>query len=110
MNNAEFIDRDLKVLWHPCTQMKDHPSVLPLIPIRRGEGIWLEDFDGKRYLDAVSSWWVNLFGHCNPAINSALQDQLQQLEHVILAGFSHQPAIELAEQLTTLAPPGLLLC
>ena len=110
MNNAEFIDRDLKVLWHPCTQMKDHPSVLPLIPIRRGEGIWLEDFDGKRYLDAVSSWWVNLFGHCNPAINSALQDQLQQLEHVILAGFSHQPAIELAEQLTTLAPPGLSRC
>lgn len=63
--NHRWMQRDLAVLWHPCTQMKDHEQ-LPLIPIRRAEGIWLEDFEGKRYLDAVSSWWVNVFGHANP--------------------------------------------
>ena len=103
------MQRDLAVLWHPCTQMKDHET-LPLVPIRRGEGVWLEDFDGKRYLDAISSWWVNLFGHANPRINAALRDQLDQLEHVLLAGFSHAPAIELAERLTQLVPPGLTRC
>lgn len=109
MNNADLIRRDLNVLWHPCSQMKDH-EWLPLIPIRRGEGVWLEDFDGQRYLDAVSSWWVNLFGHANPHINAALRDQLEQLEHVILAGFSHEPAVELAEQLVEITPPGLSRC
>lgn len=104
--NAPWAQRDLRVLWHPCTQMKDHEH-LPPIPIRRGEGVWLEDFDGKRYLDAISSWWVNLFGHCNPRIGAALTDQLQQLEHVMLAGFTHPPAIELSERLVELAPPGL---
>lgn len=105
-NNSHWAQRDLRVLWHPCTQMKDHEQ-WPPIPIRRGEGVWLEDFDGKRYLDAISSWWVNLFGHCNPRIGAALTDQLQQLEHVMLAGFTHGPAVELSERLTTLAPPGL---
>ena len=109
MNNADLIRRDLQVLWHPCTQMKDHET-LPLVPIRRGEGVWLEDFAGKRYLDAISSWWVNLFGHANPRINAALRDQLENLEHVLLAGFTHQPAIELAERLLELAPPGLSRC
>ena len=109
MNNSELIDRDLQVLWHPCTQMKDYET-LPLVPIRRGEGVWLEDFDGKRYLDAVSSWWVNLFGHCNPRINTALKDQLENLEHVLLAGFSHEPVIALSERLLKLAPPGLSRC
>ena len=107
-NNA-FIRRDLKVLWHPCTQMKDHEA-LPPVPIRRGQGVWLEDFEGRRYLDAVSSWWVNLFGHCNPRINAALAQQLEELEHVILAGFSHVPVVELSERLTQLAPPGLSRC
>ncbi len=107
--NAALMARDLAVLWHPCTQMKDHET-LPLIPIRRGAGVWLEDFDGKRYLDAISSWWVNLFGHANPRINAALRDQLENLEHVLLAGFTHTPAIELAERLTALAPPGLKRC
>jgi adenosylmethionine-8-amino-7-oxononanoate aminotransferase len=107
--NHEYTRRDLAVLWHPCTQMKDHES-LPPIPIRRGEGVWLEDFDGRRYLDAVSSWWVNLFGHANPRINAALRDQLDTLEHVLLAGFTHQPAIELAESIVKLAPPGLSRC
>jgi adenosylmethionine---8-amino-7-oxononanoate aminotransferase len=107
--NRGYTTRDLAVLWHPCTQMKDHES-LPLIPIRRGRGVWLEDFDGKRYLDAVSSWWVNLFGHANPRINAALADQLENLEHVLLAGFTHEPAIALAERLIRLAPPGLSRC
>ncbi len=84
--NNQWMQRDLAVLWHPCTQMKDHEQ-LPLIPIKRGEGVWLEDFEGKRYLDAVSSWWVNVFGHANPRINQRIKDQVDQLEHVILAGF-----------------------
>jgi adenosylmethionine-8-amino-7-oxononanoate aminotransferase len=104
--NDQWMQRDLKVLWHPCTQMKDHES-LPLIPIRRGEGVWLEDFDGKRYLDAVSSWWVNVFGHANPRITARIKDQLDQLEHVMLAGFSHAPVIELSERLVRITPPGL---
>ncbi len=104
--NAALMQRDLAVLWHPCTQMKDH-EWLPLLPIRRGEGVWLEDFEGKRYLDAISSWWVNLFGHANPRINAALKQQLDTLEHVILAGFTHRPAIELSERLVQLTPPGL---
>jgi adenosylmethionine-8-amino-7-oxononanoate aminotransferase len=89
--------------------MKDHESV-PMIPIARGEGVWLYDHDGRRYLDAISSWWVNLFGHANPRINAALTAQLGRLEHVILAGFTHAPAVELAERLTRLAPPGLSRC
>ncbi|MEW6353129.1 MAG: adenosylmethionine--8-amino-7-oxononanoate transaminase [Pseudomonadota bacterium] len=109
MTNHDLIQRDLHVLWHPCTQMKDHET-LPLIPIKRGQGAWLEDFDGKRYLDAVSSWWVNLFGHANPRINAALHEQIDQLEHVLLAGFTHEPAVQLAERLLRIAPPGLSRC
>jgi len=106
MSNQHWIQRDLSVLWHPCTQMKDHER-LPLIPIRRGEGVWLEDFDGRRYIDAISSWWVNLFGHANPRINARVKQQLDELEHVLLAGFSHAPAIELAERLVAITPAGL---
>jgi len=109
MPNSKFIQRDLSVLWHPCTQMKDHET-LPLIPIRRGEGVWLEDFDGKRYIDAISSWWVNLFGHANPRINAAIREQLEQLEHVILAGFSHEPVVELSERLIQLTSANLTRC
>jgi len=109
MNNHEFIKRDLACLWHPCTQMKDHEAYPP-IPIRRANGVWLEDLDGKRYLDAISSWWVNLFGHANPRINAALREQLERLEHVLLAGFSHEPAVELAERLVDLTPEGLVRC
>ncbi len=107
--NEELKRRDLSVLWHPCTQMKDHES-LPMIPIRRGEGVWLEDFEGKRYLDAISSWWVNLFGHANPRIGEAVKKQVDELEHVILAGFSHQPIIELSEKLVEITPEGLEHC
>ena len=81
-----------------------------MIPIRRGEGIWLEDFDGKRYIDAISSWWVNLFGHANPYINAAVEEQLKSLEHVILAGFSHEPIVNLSEKLVEITPPGLTKC
>ncbi|MDX1810750.1 MAG: adenosylmethionine--8-amino-7-oxononanoate transaminase [Gammaproteobacteria bacterium] len=109
MSNSNWLKRDLEVLWHPCTQMKDHEQ-LPLTPIQSGAGVWLKDFDGNRYLDAISSWWVNLFGHANPRINRAVKAQLDQLEHVILAGFSHEPAITLAEKLVEITPRGLDKC
>ncbi len=89
--------------------MKDH-EWLPLIPIKSAQGVWLEDFDGNRYLDAISSWWVNLFGHCNPRINQRIKSQLDQLEHVLLAGFTHEPVITLSEQLQQVTPPGLNHC
>jgi adenosylmethionine-8-amino-7-oxononanoate aminotransferase len=107
--NSAYVARDLAHVWHPCTQMKDHEQ-LPMIPIRRASGAWLEDYDGKRYLDAISSWWVNLFGHANPRINAAVAAQLERLEQVILAGFTHEPVIALSEALTTLAPAGLTRC
>jgi adenosylmethionine-8-amino-7-oxononanoate aminotransferase len=80
------------------------------VPIARGEGVWLYDLDGKRYLDTVSSWWVNLFGHCEPRINAAITDQLGKLEHVMLAGFTHEPVVKLSERLRELAPAGLGHC
>jgi adenosylmethionine-8-amino-7-oxononanoate aminotransferase len=109
MINSDYTHRDLAILWHPCTQMKDHEA-FPIIPIKKGQGVWLEDFDGNRYLDAISSWWVNLFGHANPTINAALKDQLDTLEHVIFAGFTHEAAINLAEQLVAITPAGLSRC
>jgi len=85
--------------------MKRHET-LPLVPIARGEGVWLVDFDGKRYLDGVSSWWVNLFGHGHPKIKAAIKAQLDQLEHVMLAGFTHAPVVELSERLGALTGLG----
>ncbi|MES2355761.1 MAG: adenosylmethionine--8-amino-7-oxononanoate transaminase [Pseudomonadota bacterium] len=99
--NQAYLERSLQAVWHPCTQMKAHEK-FPLIPISRGEGVWLYDFEGNRYLDAVSSWWVNLFGHANPQINTAVRAQLDQLEHVMLAGFTHEPVIQLSEKLAAL--------
>src|SRR5215831_6756228 len=104
--NADWLARSRRAVWHPCTQMKVHER-FPLVPVARGEGPWLVDYDGRRYLDGVSSWWVNLFGHAHPKINAALRDQLDTLEHAMLAGFTHEPAVELAERLGTLAPGGL---
>ncbi|MBD5804058.1 Adenosylmethionine-8-amino-7-oxononanoate aminotransferase [Azoarcus sp. Aa7] len=101
MHAASLLDRSLKSVWHPCTQMKQHEH-LPLVPIVRGEGPWLIDADGRRLLDGISSWWVNLFGHCNPRINAALRDQLERLEHVMLAGFTHEPVVQLSERLAAL--------
>ena len=98
---SEWVARSLRSVWHPCTQMQHHETV-PLIPVSRGKGAWLYDHDGRRYLDAISSWWVNLFGHANPRINAALKDQLDTLEHAMLAGFTHEPVIELSEKLSAL--------
>jgi adenosylmethionine-8-amino-7-oxononanoate aminotransferase len=103
---SDWVRRDLAHVWHPCTQMKDHESV-PMIPLRAGSGVWLEDQSGKRYIDGISSWWVNLFGHSNARINAAVTAQLGRLEHAIFAGFTHEPAITLAEELVRIAPPGL---
>jgi len=105
-DNAEWRARSLAAVWHPCTQMKSHET-LPLVPIARGSGAWLYDFDGRRFLDGVSSWWVNLFGHANPRLNAALVAQLESLEHALLAGCTHRPVVELSERLAALAPPGL---
>jgi len=109
-SNAELRALDLAHVWHPCTQMKDHEATMPLVPLRRGQGVWLEDYDGHRYLDAISSWWVNLWGHANPHINAAVSAQLERLPHVMFAGFTHEPAAQLAAELATLAPPGLKRC
>lgn len=109
MNNLEIAARDLNVLWHPCTQMKDHETI-PLIPIAKGDGVYLEDFEGNRIIDAISSWWVNLFGHCNPYINQKIKEQLERLEHVILAGFTHEGIVRLSERLVALSPEGLTRC
>jgi adenosylmethionine-8-amino-7-oxononanoate aminotransferase len=108
--DGDWVARDLAHLWHPCSQMKDYEREMPLIPIASGAGAWLTGHDGRRYLDAISSWWVNLHGHAHPRINAALRDQLDRLEHVMFAGFTHEPAIRLAEALTRLAPPGLTRC
>jgi adenosylmethionine-8-amino-7-oxononanoate aminotransferase len=104
-----WVERSLRSVWHPCTQMQHHESV-PLIPVSHGRGAWLYDHDGRRYLDAISSWWVNLFGHANPRINAALKDQLDRLEHAMLAGFTHEPVVRLSEQLSELTGHALGHC
>src|SRR3546814_12995590 len=102
-NAAGWRARSLRHVWHPCTQMK-RQAAMPLLALSHGEGPWLVDMDGRRYLDAISSWWVNLFGHANARINAALHDQLARLPHAMLAGCTHAPAVELAERLS--APTG----
>lgn len=100
----EWIEKDLKYVWHPDTQMKQYetPDFKPTI-IERGEGVYLFDMDGNKYIDGVSSWWVNTLGHSNPRLNKILTQQAERIEHVLLADFSHKPAIELAEKLVNLA-------
>jgi len=106
MDKADLLRLDRAHVWHPCTQEKDH-ELLPPIAIDRGEGVWLVDVDGKRYLDGVSSWWVNLFGHNHPRLNRALVEQAQKISHHIFAGFTHQPAVDLATTLCAIAPGNL---
>jgi adenosylmethionine-8-amino-7-oxononanoate aminotransferase len=101
MKNRDFIQKDLEFNWHPCTQMKDH-EFLPLIPIKKAKGVYLKDFDGNRYIDVISSWWVNIFGHRNRYINRAIKKQLKKLEHIIFAGFTHEGAVKLSERLCKL--------
>ncbi|HET9034307.1 MAG TPA: adenosylmethionine--8-amino-7-oxononanoate transaminase [Dokdonella sp.] len=104
--NLSLAARDLAVVWHPCTQMRDHETI-PMLAIERADGAWLQAPDGRRYLDAVSSWWTNIFGHRHPRIVAGLKDQLDHLDHIMLAGMTHEPAVALAEQLVEVAPPGL---
>lgn len=96
--------RDRRVLWHPYTQEKIAPAPIPVV---KGEGVWLYTADGRKILDGISSWWVNIHGHSHPYLNEALARQAGQLEQVIFAGFTHQPAVELAEKLLEILPPGL---
>lgn len=100
-NQTSLVDRSLDAVWHPCTQMKHHES-LPLIAITKGKGAWLFDDKGNALLDCISSWWTNLFGHSNPRINQAISNQLEKIEHVMLAGFTHPPVVELSEKLSAL--------
>ncbi len=102
----EDLIRDFHHVWHPCTQMKDHAEVPPLL-VDRAEGIYLYDREGNRYMDVISSWWVNLFGHKHPRINQAIRDQLDKMAHVMFAGLTHKPAIDLAEKLVNASSPGL---
>ena len=103
--NQQWVRRTLAAVWHPCTQMQHHlrmdsPQAMPLLPVARAQGAWLYDFDGRRYLDGISSWWTNLFGHGHPKIVAALRAQLDALDHVMLAGFTHAPVVELSERLS----------
>ena len=97
---------DLKYIWHPCSQMKDYETLPPIV-IERGEGINLYDINGKCYKDVISSWWCNLLGHCNPRINNAVKNQIDKLEHVIFANFSHKTVIKLCQELSKILPDGL---
>ncbi len=101
---SELVARDRRYLWHPYTQMLTAPPPLPIV---RGQGVYLYTEDGRRLLDGISSWWVNIHGHSHPKLTEALLRQAQELEHVIFAGCTHRPAVELAEQLVALLPPGL---
>ena len=101
LNQPTLVDRSLAAVWHPCTQMKHHES-FPLIAITKGKGPWLYDEKGNALLDCISSWWTNLFGHSNPRINQAITNQLEKIEHVMLAGFTHRPVVELSEKLSAL--------
>lgn len=102
----KLVEKDLKYIWHPCSQMKDYEDLKPII-IDYGKGVYLYDIEGKSYLDIVSSWWCNLLGHCNPTINNSIKNQLDKLEHVIFANFSHESVITLCERLIKLIPKGL---
>jgi adenosylmethionine-8-amino-7-oxononanoate aminotransferase len=104
--NQELMKKDMDVIWHPCTQMKDH-EILPIIPIKSAKGIYLFDFEDNKYIDAISSWWVNIFGHSNSYINNKIKEQLETLEHILLAGFTHKPAIQLAHKLVDITPESL---
>src|SRR5258708_37546785 len=97
-------ERDRKVIWHPYTQEK---TAAPPVAIVRGKGVWLETDMGRKILDGISSWWVNIHGHSHPFLNQAITQQAEKLEHTMFAGFTHEPAIDLAEKLVKILPAGL---
>jgi adenosylmethionine-8-amino-7-oxononanoate aminotransferase len=99
-----LLDRDSAYLWHPYTQMRTAPAPLPIV---RGEGVYLYTEDGRKILDGISSWWVNIHGHAHPKLNEALAAQAKEIEHVLFAGCTHEPAVALAERLVAVLPPGL---
>ena len=103
---SELQKKDLEYVFHPCAQMKDFEEIPPLV-IKKGDGLYLIDEDGNRYMDCISSWWVNLFGHCNERINKIVTEQVNTLEHVIFANFAHEPAALLCEELTKVLPNGI---
>ncbi|MBT0570535.1 adenosylmethionine--8-amino-7-oxononanoate transaminase [Curvibacter sp. CHRR-16] len=105
----DLMARSQRSVWHPCTQMRRH-EVTPPIALSHAHGVWLYDSQERRYLDAISSWWVNLFGHTHARINAALVDQLSRLEHAMLAGFTHEPVVALSEQLSALTQHALGHC
>jgi adenosylmethionine-8-amino-7-oxononanoate aminotransferase len=107
MINEKLKQEDLKYIWHPCSQMKDYENNLPLIPIQSAKGVYLKDYENNQYIDSISSWWVNIFGHQNRYINKKIKKQLNTLEHVIFAGFTHKPAINLAKRIINITPKGL---
>src|SRR5579864_835776 len=99
-----LVERDRACVWHPYTQMLTAPAPLPVV---RGEGVYLYTEDGRRILDGISSWWVNIHGHSHPKLNEALAAQARELDHIMFAGCTHRPAVELAERLLKLLPAGL---
>ena len=103
---TELQQKDLQYIFHPCSQMKDYENLPPMV-IKKAKGIYLEDELGNKYMDCVSSWWVNLFGHCNDRINKVIWEQINNLEHVLFVNFSHEPAIELVERLHKVVPKGI---
>lgn len=106
MSLSKLQQTDMRYIFHPCSQMKDYEQLPPIV-IKKGEGINLVDEFGNTYMDCVSSWWVNLFGHCNKRINNAIKEQIDKLEHVIFVNFSHEAAIELVEELSKVVPKGI---
>ena len=105
MTSGDLLSRDAAVLWHPATHFRDLER-LPPSGIASAKGAWLVDGDGRRILDAIASWWTSLHGHCHPAIVEAIATQASTLDHVMFAGFTHEPAVALAEQLLAAAPSG----
>ncbi len=103
---CDFLKYDSEHVWHPCTQMKDHEK-FPVIPIVKGEGAYIYDAKGNKILDAISSWWVNILGHSNERIKNAIINQLNKIEHVIFAGFTHEPASLLSKMLVDLFPENI---
>jgi len=104
MTQQTLSQRDRAHLWHPYTQMKTTPDAIPIV---RAEGVYLYTEDGRRLLDGISSWWVNIHGHAHPKLNAALSSQAARVDHVAFAGLTHEPAVQLAERLTSILPSGL---